>query len=196
VARADAAVFLDRDGVINVERHYLHRIEDFVFLPGAVEALRCLHAAGWVLVVVTNQSGIARGFYDEAAYQRLTSHMNSSLADAGVRLDAVLHCPHLPDAAVSAYRRTCECRKPGAGMLLSAANTLGLDLASSVMIGDRLSDLQAGRAAGVGRNWLVRSGLPPDGQSLALADAVFDDLAACAAHLHGVNPKGLRPGPA
>ncbi len=189
MAQADSAVFLDRDGVINVERHYLHRVEDFAFLPGAVEALQRLKTAGWALVVVTNQSGIARGYYDEASYQQLTLHMNAALAHAGVRLDAVLHCPHLPDAAVPAYRRICDCRKPGPGMLLAGARTLGLDLASSVMIGDRLSDLQAGRAAGVARNWLVRSGHPLDAPALAMADAVFDDLAACAAHLHGVNPR-------
>ncbi|MFO1220833.1 MAG: D-glycero-beta-D-manno-heptose 1,7-bisphosphate 7-phosphatase [Burkholderiaceae bacterium] len=180
---ADRAVFLDRDGVINVEREYLHRIDDFVFVAGAPQALARLAAGGWRLVVVTNQSGIARGYYGEDDYRALTAHMERELARHGVRLDAVLHCPHLPDAAVAAYRRVCDCRKPAPGMLLEAAQRLSLDLARSVMVGDKLSDVQAGRAAGVGRCVLVRSG---HGLSVAdenSADAVHDDLAAWVAQL-------------
>lgn len=173
------AVFLDRDGVINVDRHYLHRIGDFEFVAGVPQALRRLQEAGWTLVVVTNQSGIARGFFTDDDYQRLTQHMHHRLADAGVRLDAVLHCPHLPDAAVAAYRRACDCRKPAPGMLLRAARQLGLDLARSAMVGDKGSDLQAGRSAGVARCLLVRSGQPIDAGDIALADAVHDDLAHC-----------------
>lgn len=175
------AVFLDRDGVINVERHYLHRVEDFEFLPGVPQALRQLQAAGWKLVVVTNQSGIARGYYGEADYERLTAHMRDALQDHGVVLDAVLRCPHLPDAAIAEYRRLCDCRKPAPGMLLRAAAALHLDLPASVVVGDKGSDLEAGRAAGVGRCLLVRSGHPPTDQDVALADGVHDDLAHAAA---------------
>jgi D-glycero-D-manno-heptose 1,7-bisphosphate phosphatase len=166
--------------VINVDRAYVHRVEDFEFVAGAVQALRALSEQGWALVVVTNQSGIARGKYGEAEYERLTAHMRERLAEVGVRLDAVLHCPHLPDATVAAYRVACDCRKPAPGLLLRAARDLGLDLAGSVLVGDKASDVQAGRAAGVGRCWLVRSGQPLDDDEIALADAVFDDLAACA----------------
>jgi D-glycero-D-manno-heptose 1,7-bisphosphate phosphatase len=183
------AIFLDRDGVINIDRHYLHRIEDFAFVPGAVQALARLQAAGWALVVVTNQSGIARGLYTEADYERLTRHMSARLAmEAGVRLDAVLHCPHLPGAKVAAYRRICDCRKPAPGMLRRAAALLELDLAASVMVGDKSSDLQAGRAAGVGRCLLVESGQPIAPADAAAADAVFPDLARCAAALLGKAP--------
>jgi D-glycero-D-manno-heptose 1,7-bisphosphate phosphatase len=175
------AVFLDRDGVINVDRHYLHRIEDFQFLPGVPQALRRLQAAGWKLVVVTNQSGIARGYYGEADYERLTAHMHDALRGHGVVLDAVLRCPHLPDAAIAEYRRLCDCRKPAPGLLLRAAAMLRIDLAASVMVGDKASDVEAGRAAGVGRCLLVRSGQPLTDEDRALADEVHDDLADAAA---------------
>jgi D-glycero-D-manno-heptose 1,7-bisphosphate phosphatase len=182
---ADAAVFLDRDGVVNIDRGYLHRIDEFRFIEGSIEAMARLQRAGWRLVVVTNQSGIARGYYTEDDYHRLTRHMNDRLAEAGVRLDAVLHCPHLPDAAVARYRLACLCRKPQPGMLLQAARELHLDLARCVMIGDKLSDLRAGRAAGVGRCLLVRSGQALDAAAVAESDAVHEDLAGCAAEIAG-----------
>jgi D-glycero-D-manno-heptose 1,7-bisphosphate phosphatase len=174
------AVFLDRDGVINVDHGYVHRVDDFRFVPGSAQALQRLCAAGWHLVVVTNQSGIARGLYTADDYDRFTAHLQNELRAIGVSLDAVHCCPHLPDAALPAYRQACDCRKPGPGMLLRAARELSIDLGASVMVGDRLTDVLAGRAAGVGRCVLVRSGhalLPDD---LRQADAVYDDLAACA----------------
>jgi len=179
-AVADRAVFLDRDGVINVDRGYTHRVEDFQFVPGSPEAMALLQAAGWRLVVVTNQSGIARGLFASEDYERFTAHLRAQLQARGVHLDAVFHCPHLPDAAVAAYRQACGCRKPGPDMLLRAASELTLDIAGSVIVGDRLSDVQAGRAAGVGRCVLVRSGQPIDADEARQADGVFDNLAACA----------------
>jgi D-glycero-D-manno-heptose 1,7-bisphosphate phosphatase len=179
------AVFLDRDGVINVDRHYLHRTEDFAFIAGVPQALQRLQRAGWKLVVVTNQSGIARGYYTEDHYQRLTRHMQALLAKDDVTLDAVLHCPHLPDGSVAAYRIDCDCRKPAPGMLLQAARELNLDLPRSVMVGDKGSDLRAGRNAGVARCLLVRSGQGIDEGDIALADSVHDDLGACADELLG-----------
>jgi D-glycero-D-manno-heptose 1,7-bisphosphate phosphatase len=173
-------VFLDRDGVINVDRGYVHKVEQFRFIPGSDLALARLQAAGWRLVVVTNQSGLARGLYSIDDYERFTAHLRAQLAALGVQLDAVLHCPHLPDAAVHSYRLACDCRKPGPGMLLQAARELSLDLATSVIVGDRLSDVQAGRAAGVGRCVLVRSGHALEPGDSEQADAVYDDLAAFA----------------
>jgi D-glycero-D-manno-heptose 1,7-bisphosphate phosphatase len=174
------AVFVDRDGVINVDNGFLHRIEDFEFLPRAVQGLLRLQAAGFLLVVITNQSGIARGFYTEADYLRLTAHMQRLLSAAGVELAAVEHCPHLPDAPIARYRVDCDCRKPLPGMLRRAAADLNIDFASSILIGDRASDIQAGRSAGVGRCWLVRSGAALSQADIELVDAVFDDLADCA----------------
>lgn len=177
------AAFIDRDGVINQERAYVYRIEDFVFVPDAIDALRDLQAAGYLLVVVTNQSGIARGLYTEADYERITVYMRERLLEAGVRLDAVQHCPHLPDAAVEHYRLDCGCRKPRAGMLQSAITALDIDVSASILIGDRASDVEAGRVAGVGRCFLVRSGNVLSEHDVALADAVYDDLAACVRQL-------------
>lgn len=182
------AVFLDRDGVINVERDYVHRIEDFEFIDGVPQALQRLQRCGWALVIVTNQSGIARGYYSEADYRKLSDHLRGELRAAGVELDAVLHCPHLPEAPLAQYRRDCDCRKPGGGMLLRAAAELGIDLPASVIVGDKLSDLQAGRAAGVGRCILVLSGHAVDTAARAAADAVHRDLAEWVASLGSAAP--------
>jgi D-glycero-D-manno-heptose 1,7-bisphosphate phosphatase len=177
------AAFIDRDGVINEDRAYVHRIGDFKLIQGAADALRALREAGFLLVVITNQSGIARGMFSEADYHTLDTYMREQLADAGVVLDSVQYCPHLPDAEVEQYRRDCECRKPRAGMIRQAAALLKINTSQSILIGDRLSDLQAGRAAGVGRCFLVRSGQPLSESDARAADGVYDDLAHCVAEL-------------
>jgi D-glycero-D-manno-heptose 1,7-bisphosphate phosphatase len=174
------AAFIDRDGVLNEEHAYVHRIADFALLAGAIEALRLLQAADYLLVVITNQSGIARGLYSEADYLTLTGHMRAQLAAAGVALDAVEYCPHLPDAPVERYRLDCDCRKPKPGMLRRAIQALDLEPGASFLVGDRLSDIEAGRAAGIGRCFLVRTGYGLSDQAVAQADAVYDDLLACA----------------
>lgn len=148
-------VFLDRDGVINVDRGYVGSWEDFEYLPGAIEGLRLLCDRGFKLVVVTNQSGIARGYYSEANFQLLTSLMRQDLAEKGIELAAVYYCPHLPQAKVMQYREICDCRKPKPGMFIKAAAELGIDLRSSVMIGDKSSDMQAAEAAGISERYLI-----------------------------------------
>jgi D-glycero-D-manno-heptose 1,7-bisphosphate phosphatase len=169
VAELRAAAFIDRDGVINVDRHYVHRIEDFEVLPGVVQGLRLLAQQGFALVVVTNQAGIARGLYTLDQYLVLTQHMRSVLATQGVQLDGVYHCPHHPEGRVAAFTGDCSCRKPSPGMLLQAAAELHLDLSRSVMIGDKPTDAAAGKAAGVRLTVLVESGhvLPTDCTELA-----------------------------
>jgi D-glycero-D-manno-heptose 1,7-bisphosphate phosphatase len=173
------AAFIDRDGVLNEERAFVHRREDFALLPGAVAALRLLKEAGYLLVVITNQSGIARGIYSEADYLALTAHLRAELAAAGVSLDAVEYCPHLPDAPVERYRLDCDCRKPKPGMLRRAIRALDIEPGASFLVGDRLSDIEAGRAAGIGRCYFVRTGYTLPGDAVACADAVYEDLLAC-----------------
>lgn len=182
------AAFIDRDGVLNEERAFVHHAREFVLIPGTVEALRQLEAAGYLLVVVTNQSGIARGLYSEADYLALTRHMRERLAADGISLDAVEYCPHLPDAPVARYRLDCDCRKPKPGMLMRAIQALDIAPAESFLVGDRLSDLEAGRAAGIGHCFLVRTGYPLPDTAVARADAVYDDLLAVARDVASCHP--------
>ncbi len=163
------AVFLDRDGVINEDIGYLHRIDDFRFTQSALVAARQLHQMGYALVVVTNQSGIARGYYTDADYQQLTTWMCEQFRSAGAPLTAVYHCPH---HAEQNSGEQCECRKPLPGMLLKAAADHQLDLSRSLMVGDKEDDVRAGRNAGV--QLTVRIG--PLGTETA-ADACLVSLA-------------------
>jgi D-glycero-D-manno-heptose 1,7-bisphosphate phosphatase len=142
------AVFLDRDGTINVEVKYLSQVKDFQFIPGVPWALKRLKDAGFLLVLVTNQSGIGRGYYDEAALGSIHNHMHAGLAEFGAAIDACYFCPHHPEHATGDYLRECGCRKPLPGMLQQAALDLHIDLAASFMVGDKLADVQAGMAAG------------------------------------------------
>lgn len=172
------AAFLDRDGVINVERDYVHRIEDFTYLPNAIEGLRGLQRQGYLLIVATNQAGIGRGYYSEQQFEALTNHMTQTLAVAGVTIDDVYHCPHHPTMGIGQYHVECDCRKPKPGMLLRAAKDLCVDLAKSVLIGDKTSDIAAGRAAAVGQCILVRSGQTISNEDCRAADACLPDLLA------------------
>jgi len=143
------AAFLDRDGVINVDSGYVSRWDDFEYLPNVVEGMKVLQNAGFELVVVTNQSGIARGYYSEADFLFLSEMMKADLASKGVTLLSVYYCPYLEDADLEAYRQASELRKPEPGMLLKAAEEHGLDLARSIMVGDKASDMLAAERAGV-----------------------------------------------
>jgi D-glycero-D-manno-heptose 1,7-bisphosphate phosphatase len=150
------ALFLDRDGVLNHEVGYLYRPEDVRWVQGAFSLCRTAMELGYKLIVVTNQSGIARGLYSEQDFHVLTAWMHEQFASEGVRLDAVYFCPFHPVHGVGAYRREHEDRKPGPGMLLRAAHEHSLDLASSVMIGDRCTDVGAANAAGLRQAFLLR----------------------------------------
>jgi D-glycero-D-manno-heptose 1,7-bisphosphate phosphatase len=143
------ALFLDRDGVINVDKSYVHRIEDFCWIPGIFDLARCAVALGLKTVVVTNQAGIGRGLYDEAAFEAVTAAMTERFAIENCPLTAVYHCPYHIDARPPYDIADHPERKPNPGMLLRAARDHGIDLAKSVLIGDRLSDIRAAQAAGL-----------------------------------------------
>lgn len=170
------AAILDRDGVINFERGYVHLIEDFEFISGALEACRRFHEAGYRLVVVTNQAGIARGYYDESAFHRLTAWMKECFIQAGAPLSGVYFCPHHPEAETKRYRTKCACRKPAPGMILQAAAELNLNLAASFLVGDKVSDIEAAEAAGVPRRFLVRTGHGFQDGGSRLAEATCESL--------------------
>jgi D-glycero-D-manno-heptose 1,7-bisphosphate phosphatase len=147
----NSALFLDRDGVINVERNYVYRIEDFEFVPGIFELCAAARDLGHRIVVVTNQAGIGRGYYGEAEFASLTAWMLARFAERGVEIARVYHCPYHPTAGIGEYRRNSFDRKPNPGMLLKARDDLHLDLARCALIGDHDTDIAAGAAAGVGR---------------------------------------------
>lgn len=156
------ALFLDRDGVINHEVGYLHRAEDVRFVDGIFSLCRTAAGLGYRLIVVTNQAGIARGFYSEADFEALMVWMRQAFQAEGVELDAVYHCPFHPEHGVGQYKREHEDRKPGTGMLRRGMKEFGIDLQESVMVGDRCSDIAAANAAGLRQAFLLR-GTEPDG---------------------------------
>ena len=170
------AIFLDRDGTLNVDHGYVHKIDDFQFIEGSIEALKKLKEMGYLLVLVTNQSGIARGYFSEAQFLQLTEWMDWSLADRGVDLDGIYYCPHHPQGLAS-FRQDCDCRKPKPGMLLQGIRELNIDPEQSFMVGDKIEDLQAAEEAKVRYKILVKSGktVTPEGEQFA--DVVLNSLA-------------------
>lgn len=150
------ALFLDRDGVINVERGYVWRIADFAFMDGIFDLCHAAKEKGFLLIVATNQSGIGRGLYTEDDFATLTAWMMQRFAEKGAPLDAVYYCPYHPDDGIGHYRRYSFDRKPNPGMLLRAQREFGLDMAASVLIGDNERDIEAGKAAGVGKAILLQ----------------------------------------
>ena len=142
------AIFLDRDGVINVDRGYVHTIEDFEFIPGLFEALRHFQRLGYKLIIVTNQSGIGRGYYSEEDFLRLSKWMREQLLKEGIEIADIFYCPHHPDS-------DCLCRKPKSGMLEEAIKKHRVDPSQSWMIGDKPSDIEAARSAGIDRTILI-----------------------------------------
>lgn len=136
------AVFIDRDGTLNVEKDYVFKIADFEFIEGAIEAIRLLNDNYFKVVVISNQSGIARGFYTPNDVHILHDHIERELRKQKAHIDAFFYCPHHPEGSIDEFRRVCDCRKPNPGMVLQAQEKLNLDLARSYVIGDNLSDIK------------------------------------------------------
>ena len=149
------ALFLDRDGVINVDLGYVHTAEQTQWIPGIFELCLAARDAGFLLVVITNQAGIARGHYSEQEFREYTRWAHAQFEARGVPLAATYYCPHHPTAGLGSALRDCQCRKPKPGMILAAAAALGLNLADCIMVGDTRSDILAAGAAGVGRAFLL-----------------------------------------
>ena len=152
------ALFLDRDGVINIDHAYVFKMEDFYFVDGIFELCRRAKECGFLICVVTNQAGIGRGYYTEADFLRLADWMCEVFRNEGAAIDKVYFCPTHPEHGIGDYKVDSIFRKPGPGMILQAAEELDIELAKSVLVGDKDSDIQAGLAAGVGCNLLYRPG--------------------------------------
>lgn len=176
--RGRAAVFIDRDGVINDQTAFVNAPDDFRLLPGAAAAIRRLNEASLLAVVVTNQGGVAFGYLTEVTLAAIHERMRDLLAADGAHVDAVYYCPHMPEAPVAAYARDCPDRKPGTGMLEKARDALGIDLRRSFLVGDATTDILAGARAGC-TTILVQTGLAgQDGKTVASPDHTVADLAA------------------
>jgi D-glycero-D-manno-heptose 1,7-bisphosphate phosphatase len=155
------AVFLDRDGTVNVEVGYLRDLANLRLIDGAGAAIRRLNEAGLKVVLVTNQSGVARGYFPESLVNEAHVRLDRMLREEGARIDAVYYCPHHPTEGNSSYTVACDCRKPGTGLIDRAARDLDIDVKQSYMVGDKWSDVELGQRAGA-RSILVQSGFAPD----------------------------------
>ena len=177
------AVFLDRDGTLIEDVGYLDRLEQIRVFPWTVDVIRALNRAGLAVVVVTNQSGIARGLVTEAFVEETHRRLGVTLGAGGARVDAYYYCPHHPDGAVAAYRQPCDCRKPATGLVDRAVRDLDLDRARSFVVGDKWLDIELAKAVGA-RGILVRTGTGAAEerrpQARLSADAIVDNLAAAA----------------
>jgi D-glycero-D-manno-heptose 1,7-bisphosphate phosphatase len=178
------AAFIDRDGTLIEEAGYLSSLDRLEFFPYSIDAVRQLNRAGFAIVVITNQAGIARGIVTEGFVATAHRHISERLERGGARVDGYYHCPHHPEGTVERFRISCECRKPQPGLIRRAAADLDIDVARSFTIGDRWNDVQAGRAAGTA-TVLVRSGYGAaeerEPKPEVQADAVVDNLAAATA---------------
>ena len=152
------ALFLDRDGVVNFDKHYVGQIADFEFIPGVFDALRTAQEQGYLLIVVTNQAGIARGYYTQEDYQTLTTWMVGEFENEDITIKQVYHCPFHVDGVIPEFTGESPMRKPNPGMILLAQKEHDLNLSESIMVGDKESDIEAGRRAGVGRTVRVAQG--------------------------------------
>lgn len=147
------ALFLDRDGVVNKEKNYLYKIEDFEFIDGVFETCKYFQEKGYLIIIITNQAGIARSKYTEEDFEILTKWMIEKFESENIKISKVYHCPHHPD-----FSAKCECRKPNPKMILNAKKDFDIDLSQSILVGDKNSDIESGLNAGIGQNYLITTG--------------------------------------
>jgi len=186
LTKKQPAIFIDRDGVINVDHGYVGKVDDFHFINGVINACKNLKEKGYLLVVITNQSGIARGYYTETQFNLLTQWMDWSFANEGVELDGIYYCPHHYQEGIGEYKIECDCRKPKPGLIVNAAAELNLDLSRSILVGDTVTDIQAGISAGIKENYLVKTGKNITDEGANIANGVFDDLSAFSDHVKSI----------
>jgi D-glycero-D-manno-heptose 1,7-bisphosphate phosphatase len=160
------ALFLDRDGIINVDHGYVGRYEDFEYVDGIFALIKRFEKAGYKIIIVTNQSGIARGLYSEDDFNALMSAVQQDFYQAGIGKVSVYFCPHHPEHGIGAYKKQCACRKPNPGMLLQAAEEHSVSLPLSIMIGDSWRDIQAGQKVSLSHCYFVSRKAPPAGAEL------------------------------
>ncbi len=167
------ALFLDRDGVINKEKNYLYKVKDFEFIDGVFETCRYFLSLDYHIIIITNQSGIARGMYTENDYRVLTKWMIERFKSEHIMIAGVFHCPHHPR-----FSSPCDCRKPAPGLLLKASLELGIDFSKSILVGDKECDMQAAKAAGIPLRIKVKSGHKFDEMMDTLATSIIDSIAS------------------
>jgi D-glycero-D-manno-heptose 1,7-bisphosphate phosphatase len=184
------AAFLDRDGVINVDSGHVHRVSDFHFMPDVINACRNLYSAGYKLIVVTNQAGIAHGYYDERAFEELSSWMSERFIEAGAPLADIYYCPHHPSGSVAKFTRVCSCRKPAPGMITRAVQEHRIDVLSSFLVGDKESDLEAAKRAGLRAGYLVTPAAGAENRSGSSGE--FRSLAEVVRHVLGKSYRDTR----
>lgn len=175
LAMKNKVIFLDRDGTINKEVNYLYRTDDFKFIPKATKAIKNFHHLGYQVMVITNQAGVAKGYYGEDDIKRLHAYLDELLKKEATYIDAYYYCPHHPAGIIKKYSYPCPCRKPNTGMLEKAFVDYPIDRENSILIGDKESDIDAGKRAGIGRCILVRSGHPIN-ESDIKATEIYDDI--------------------
>jgi len=173
-----AAIFLDRDGVINFDYEYTHKIKDFAFIPDVFDVCKHFISLGYQIVIITNQSGIARGYYTERDFDILNLWMLEQFTINGIEIKAVYYCPHHPVKGIGKYKVDCDCRKPKPGMILQAKKEHHIDLSRSILIGDNLSDIEAGKSAGISKNFLVQTGKDIANDISNIADGSFENLSS------------------
>ena len=147
--KMNKAVFFDRDDTLNIDVKYLHRVEDFIWTDGAKDAVKFCNDRGYLVIVITNQSGVARGYYEETDILKVHSWMNDELAKIGAHLDDIFYCPHHVEGVIEKYKKNCNCRKPKTGMIENAVKKYNIDVTKSFFVGDSDSDIQCAKNAGV-----------------------------------------------